>query len=281
MKRIIYFALIIAGIAIMGWFVNDILFQVNQHVATAHPSDSKISAFFSALFIKLILMMAFFVTVIVAMVVLLLNSSRKAQASKQIENVNNELMEKQYTLEEQNALIEELNSQLEDENFKYYQQKEILHAIIDSFGAGIMMTDSDGAVLFINKAWKDIFSYLEFGNRFYPQDAFYINGVTLSSTERIMQSMMSGIENSEEILNKLNSLLTDNRSRYDVDLEQTNPVKRFLNLYSNPCVSPNNNSFGRVFVVRDVSHQKEVDRLKLELVSTVSHELRTPMSSIM
>ncbi len=203
------------------------------------------------------------------------------KANEQLENINKELMEKQYTLEEQNSIIEELNSQLEEENFKYHQQKEILHTIIDSFGAGIMMTDSDGAVLFINKGWKDIFSYLEFGNSFYPKDAFYINGVTLSSTERIMENMMTGIENSEEILKKLNSLLTDNQSRYNVDMEQTSPLKRFLNLYSNPCISQNNDTFGRVFVVRDVSHQKEVDRLKLELISTVSHELRTPMSSIM
>lgn len=203
------------------------------------------------------------------------------KANEQLETINKELMEKQYTLEEQNAVIEELNSQLEEENFKQHQQKEILHAIIDSLGAGIMMTDTDGAILFINKAWKDIFRHLEFGYQFYPQDVFYINGVTLSSTERIIENMMIGIEDSNEILSRLKSLLTDNRSRYSVDMEQTNPVKRFINLYSNPCINQNNNSFGRVFVVRDVSHQKEVDRLKLELISTVSHELRTPMSSIM
>lgn len=93
--------------------------------------------------------------------------------------------------------------------------------------------------------------------------------------------MMAGIENFQEHENKLIGLLQDGENRYAVDLEQTSPVKRFLNLYSNPCISRSNRGFGRVFVVRDVSHQKEVDRLKLELISTVSHELRTPMSSIL
>ncbi|HYE82482.1 MAG TPA: ATP-binding protein [Clostridia bacterium] len=281
MKRLIYTALIIAGAVIMVLFFSDLLSQVKQHIATAHPFDSEISAFYSTIILKTIIMIVFSVIAIVAILVSLLNSNRKAQATKQLENANKELMEKQNALEEQNAIIEELNSQLEEENYKQHQQKEIMHSIIDSLGAGIMMTDTDGAILFINKAWKDLFSYLEFGNRFYPEDAFYINGITLSSTERIMQNMMTGIQDNAEILYKLDSLLTDKQSRYNVDMEQTKPVKRFLNLYSNPCVSGNNHSFGRIFVVRDVSHQKEVDRLKLELISTVSHELRTPMSSIM
>lgn len=33
-------------------------------------------------------------------------------------------------------------------------------------------------------------------------------------------------------------------------------------------------------IYRDITHRKEVDRLKDELVSTVSHELRTPLTSI-
>jgi PAS domain S-box-containing protein len=37
---------------------------------------------------------------------------------------------------------------------------------------------------------------------------------------------------------------------------------------------------GAVVVVRDVSHEREVDQLKSSLVSTVSHELRTPLTMI-
>ena len=37
---------------------------------------------------------------------------------------------------------------------------------------------------------------------------------------------------------------------------------------------------GAVVVVRDVSHEREVDQLKTSLVSTVSHELRTPLTMI-
>lgn len=203
------------------------------------------------------------------------------KANEQLEDANKQLQEKQYSLEEQNAVIEELNSQLEDENERFQQQKETLQAIIDSLGAGIVMLDDKGKITFINEAWKGLFSYLDFDNSYYSKDNFYIDNNTSFGTELFIRKMLTGVDNKDEIFSMLNNLTQDTDSRYVVDMEQLSPVKRFLNMYSNPCVGYAGHTFGRVFVVRDISHQKEVDRLKLELISTVSHELRTPMSSIL
>ncbi len=281
MKRIIYAILLIADVAASIFFIVDVFVQVDLYASSGYYFEPGDSTFFSILLIKLMAFTVLSAIGLTALFALMLKSHRKAKEAVQLEKMNNELIEKQYALEEQNALVEELNSQLEEQNYKYYQQKEVLHTVLDSLGAGILMTDNDGSVVFINEAWKSIYKHLRLGDKLFPQDAFYIEGVKLKSTEQILEGMVAGIEDGGDILAKLYSMLFDNHTRYNIDMEQTKPVKRFLNLYSNPCVSHNNTTFGRVFVVRDISHQKEVDKLKLELISTVSHELRTPMSSIM
>lgn len=289
MKRILYIGTIITGIIIIALFSSDIFSQLNQHYIKMQISnDNAVTTEFTALYEKLIIVLTLIVLAIIASIVFWLNSVKKDQIAiqertqnKLLEDVNKQLQEKQYSLEEMNSVIEELNSQLEDENARYLQQREILQAIIDSLGAGIMTIDLKGKVMFINRAWKELFNYLDFEYNFKQQDDFYINDETCYFTDAFIKSMLTGIENKDEILARLISLIEDRDSRYAIDLEQTSPVKRFLNLYSNPCISYAEHTFGRVIVVRDISHQKEVDRLKLELISTVSHELRTPMSSIL
>ncbi|MFA5535962.1 MAG: PAS domain S-box protein [Bacillota bacterium] len=202
-------------------------------------------------------------------------------AYEELEAINLQLTEQQYSLEEQNAVIEELNAQLEEENEKYLEQRETLQAIVDSLGGGVVMFDLAGRITFINEAWKDLFNYYDYDQDDYLEDNFYLKNETSFGTELFIRNMLTGIEGKDEVFSKLVELTKDMNSRYAVDLEQLSPIKRFLSLYSNPCISAGGKVFGRVMVVRDVSHQKEVDRLKLELISTVSHELRTPMSSIM
>lgn len=210
--------------------------------------------------------------------ILLRNKKRLVESNDLLKETNRLLHEKQYSLEEQNATIEELNSQLENDNERIQQQKEVLQAIIDSFGAGIIMVDMEGNISFINEAWRDLFNYLDISDglnrKFYTGNMGY-------DTKAFFHKMMTGIENGNETVDKLIELTKDKESRLFVDLEQTKPVRRFLNLYSNPCISYKNHSFGRVFVFRDISHQKEVERLKMDLINTVSHELRTPMSSVL
>ena len=57
------------------------------------------------------------------------------------------------------------------------------------------------------------------------------------------------------------------------------PTPRQIELVSRR-INQDIESTARVVYVRDVTHQKEVDRMKSEFLSTAAHELRTPLSSV-
>ncbi len=61
---------------------------------------------------------------------------------------------------------------------------------------------------------------------------------------------------------------------------QTSPKLREYQLVSTPVRTSTNEFLGRLYIFHDVSHEREVERLRNEFFSMVSHELRTPLTSI-
>jgi PAS domain S-box-containing protein len=56
---------------------------------------------------------------------------------------------------------------------------------------------------------------------------------------------------------------------------------RVLAMYSAPVDAPPGRRVGRVLVFRDITDERQAERLKSDLMSTVSHELRTPLASVL
>jgi PAS domain S-box-containing protein len=72
----------------------------------------------------------------------------------------------------------------------------------------------------------------------------------------------------------------DGTRQFTEIIAQRWPEPRELELYSTPVRGKNGTLLGRLFVFRDVTHEREVDRLKSEFIALASHELRTPLTAI-
>jgi signal transduction histidine kinase len=68
--------------------------------------------------------------------------------------------------------------------------------------------------------------------------------------------------------------------QFTLSVAQRWPEARELELDSSPVHGMDGEFFGRLYVFRDVTREREVDRMKSEFVSLVSHELRTPLTSV-
>jgi signal transduction histidine kinase/CheY-like chemotaxis protein len=67
-------------------------------------------------------------------------------------------------------------------------------------------------------------------------------------------------------------------ARYELELRE--PPLSFQ-LFTAPVHDADGSSLGRIIAVREVTAEREAERLKSELVATVSHELRTPLAGIL
>jgi signal transduction histidine kinase len=84
----------------------------------------------------------------------------------------------------------------------------------------------------------------------------------------------------EGLLRHLRNTLHNSEQYFTNMIVQTSPKLREYQLVSTPVRTSTNEFLGRLYIFHDVSHEREVERLRNEFFSMVSHELRTPLTSI-
>jgi signal transduction histidine kinase len=138
-------------------------------------------------------------------------------------------------------------------------------ALIDATLDGICLTDEDGAVLISNRPLRRL--SLELG---LPQVG--------TVPERLLAVADKVVEPDRYRRRMLELAQAPGESTIDeFEVAQTGRVFRG---YTAPVSNPDGSSAGRIWTLREVTADRELDRMRDAFVATVSHELRTPLTSI-
>ncbi len=145
--------------------------------------------------------------------------------------------------------------------------RSIANAILDAAGEAMILISPDRQIVTINQRFSDFFAVEQDAVRGQPMLGFRAHLFRVfADAERFRELLYASLESSDQVA---------------VDLfQQQWPARRDLHLFSTPVRGPSGEEYGRLFAFRDVTHEREVDRMKTEFVSLVSHELRTPLTSI-
>jgi len=128
-------------------------------------------------------------------------------------------------------------------------------AILASIADGVLVLDPQGRIIMLNHAAEHILGDM-------AQD-FSVGMLR----EQPADSIEPPLEGS------FDALEADEVRRFEVN-------QRVISAHAAPVITDDNQQLGTVVVLRDVTREAEVERLKDSFIEQVSHELRTPLTAI-
>ena len=144
-------------------------------------------------------------------------------------------------------------------------------AILTSVPDGVLTTDPHGRVTSINPALEQMTGWSERDVIGHP----YIDVLQIVDEEG------NPLTEEERFVGRAIASRTPTTARgYEISMVTRDGRRVPVGVTAAPIIDEDGDLLGGVDVIRDISHEREVDRMKSSLISTVSHELRTPLTMI-
>ncbi|MDZ7292162.1 MAG: cell wall metabolism sensor histidine kinase WalK [candidate division KSB1 bacterium] len=162
-----------------------------------------------------------------------------------------------------NYMTEELYRLRKMDLNRIINEKKKTDTIIKNIADGVIVTDPANCILVMNSVMETWFGIKEKDSLNKPLEQCISNN-TLLQFIRNVQSDTAPKTPTTEIVIKSTKTWKD----------------IFLQAHAARVLNEQNELIGIVTILRDITREKEIDRMKTELVSMVAHELRSPLTSI-
>ena len=152
------------------------------------------------------------------------------------------------------------------------EQTRRLEALIQSLQDGLVLEDLQGTVLYANRRIGELLDLT-------LEEIIGTPGDQLIN--RLLSKDTGGEEEQRTKMRQAVEEALAGRGPRRVELVVTvNRQTRYLALRVFDVIGPDGTPIGRGQILRDITRDREIDRMKSSLISTVSHELRTPLAAI-
>ena len=164
---------------------------------------------------------------------------------------------------EYNRMADRIRQLRSSDMGKLLVAQQTTEAAIDSLYDPVIVTDAEGCVTKLNHAAEEIFgSEKENAGKHVGE---------VARDERIAGAVSEALESQQPVAGEeMSSVLP-----LAVD-----GLERAFRLRTTPMRANGNHLLGAVTLLEDITHLREIDRLKSEFIATASHELRTPLTSV-
>ncbi|HJQ08124.1 MAG TPA: ATP-binding protein [Candidatus Saccharimonadales bacterium] len=169
--------------------------------------------------------------------------------------------------------VQERTDQLKQNVDELLRAKAKDEAIFAGMGEGLIVTDTAGVILLMNGIVEDMF---ELGHG--TSIGRHLLGLLRLGDEQgnptqdndfsIAQALHQGQKTTQTF-----SFIKNDGKKIFVDITVTPVIQKAANDSVSQII-------GAIAIVRDITKEKEVDRMKTEFISLASHQLRTPLSAI-
>lgn len=157
----------------------------------------------------------------------------------------------------------ELERRVEERTAELHAEKERVEAVLSSVGDGVIVTDLEGKIMAVNRAFEEQSGYAARDIVGHPMFELLENQDEADRLAEIQEAMRNETSWTGELFAHRKG-----GRRYDV------------NLTLEPFRDQRGEILGYVGSQRDITQYKELERLKDQFILEVSHELRTPVTNM-
>jgi signal transduction histidine kinase len=171
-----------------------------------------------------------------------------------------------HSFNEMSRALTQHQQNLAEQNVDLERLANVLRAVLDSTIDGILLSDAEGNLQLANRPLARLTREM---------------GMSYEGT--IVDRLLSVAHRvrDEGAYRKSMERLRDNPDESTFDEFEDSVTGRVFQGFTSPVLDDRGGFIGRLWTLRDVTEQRELDRLKDDFVATVSHELRTPLTSMM